>query len=192
MEIDKSAHPLTIACFARIGNHRQSLNSSLIISSARKWRTMMMSGLVRYTTRLEMSKCSCDINFCNRHWEKHISKHPTHKKAIPAHLKRVWGWVKGSVEYLTDNIARAAQFQKDKGAKWFGLVVERSGHDRIRTLVETPRFANLVEDSIFHSRNSSKRRYPSLVSFVGEYRAGKSTLSKLSPDVAPTDRRGNN
>jgi hypothetical protein len=27
---------------------------------------------------------------------------------------------------------------------------------------------------------------------VGEYRAGKSTLSKLSPDVASMNRRGNN
>jgi hypothetical protein len=122
-------------------------------------------------------KCNCDMEFCSRHWPKHRAKYKNHRKATDPRLRRLWGWVKGNVEQLTDNIARAAQFQKDEGAKWFGLVVETSGRDRITTIVETPRFSNLVEDSIFYSRKSPKRQFPSITSFVGECGAGKSTLS---------------
>ena len=123
-------------------------------------------------------KCSCDIDFCSKHWIKHRKKHPLHKKATPGHMKKAWSWVKVNVQYLTDGLTRASQFQRDESSKWFGLVVESSGKDRITTLVETPRFSNLVEDSVFFSRSSPKRQYPSIVSFVGETGAGKSTLSK--------------
>jgi len=72
----------------------------------------------------------------------------------------------------------AGTVRKDEGAKWFGLVVEKSGQDRIVRIVETPRFSNLIEDSMHSTSNSPSRQYPGIVSFVGDTGAGKSTLSK--------------
>ena len=68
-------------------------------------------------------------------------------------------------------------FQKDESTKWFGLVIEESGGEHITKLLETPRFAELVEASINYSASSPSRQYPRLVSFVGETGSGKSTLS---------------
>ena len=123
-------------------------------------------------------KCSCDEVFCTKCFQKHLQRLPTHKKAPSLSFERAWAWVSGTVSTLTDDLSRQAQFQKDEGAKWFGLVVEKSGADRIISIIETPRFANLVEDSTHYSSKSPIRQYPSIVSFVGDTGAGKSTLGE--------------
>ena len=90
-------------------------------------------------------------------------------------------WALGTIHSIQSYAE--AYFQKDEVTKWFGLVIEESSGEKITTLVETPRFAELIESSINHHPTSPKRQYPALISFVGETGAGKSTLSKYTPHL---------
>lgn len=74
--------------------------------------------------------------------------------------------------------SRKKSIEKDEANKWFGLSVDKSGPVPIARLVETRRFSTLMEDSLNVSPDSSRRQYPSIISFVGETGVGKSTLSE--------------
>jgi len=114
-------------------------------------------------------KCSCDARFCEGCFTtKHLPLHPKDK---------AWAWISGTVATLTDGTSRVTHFEQDQVTKWFGLHIGKVGADRVTRLVETSRFWRLVEDSMHHNKNSPRRQFPSIVSFVGETGAGKSTLS---------------
>jgi len=128
--------------------------------------------------------CSCGEEFCATCFQNHTRRNPTHRRAGSSIAERFWSWAVGHWASLTNEATRREQFQKDEGAKWFGLAVEKSGSDRIAWIVETPRFSNLVEDSVHYLDGSPSRQFPSIVSFVGDTGAGKSTLSKLTSNSA--------
>ena len=92
--------------------------------------------------------------------------------------------ISGAFLGIANSISQATVFKKDETTKWFGLHVEVVRQDRITTIVETPRFSNLMEDSLHFSKISPRRQFPSVTSFVGETGAGKSTLSKLCPIIS--------
>lgn len=133
------------------------------------------------------TRCSCGEKFCAICFEKHTKRNNTHRKAGSSKIEKAWSWISGSVASLTDEIKRPLLFQDDECTKWFGLVVEKSGSDRITRIIETPRFSSLVEESVHFSNNSPSRQFPSIVSFVGDTGAGKSTLSKLKSKPAYLD-----
>lgn len=71
-------------------------------------------------------------------------------------------------------------FEQDETAKWFGLVEEIGRSGSICQIIETSRFSELMEASRVAYPDSPKRQYPSMIAFVGDTSAGKSTLSKWS------------
>jgi hypothetical protein len=124
-------------------------------------------------------KCSCGVTFCqNCLFNTHLGRYPNHQQAVPGKREKFLGWVTGTIYNITYEVA-SVLFQKDEASKWFGLVVEKSSQDRITKLVETPRFLSLISRSRHAFPDSPKRQYPSIISFVGETGAGKSTLSKF-------------
>jgi signal recognition particle GTPase len=96
----------------------------------------------------------------------------------------MWNWITGGFSGIPNPFTQKTQFKKDEATKWFGLHVEIVRQDRITTIVETPRFSDLMADSLHFSKTSPRRQFPSVTSFVGETGAGKSTLSKLCPVIS--------
>jgi hypothetical protein len=130
-------------------------------------------------------QCSCGEQFCEPCFtEKHLVRNPNHRRGGSRATKQAWDWICGRLLGVTNSITQATLFKKDETTKWFGLHVEVVGQDRITTIVETPRFSNLMEDSLHFSKISPRRQFPSVTSFVGETGAGKSTLSKLYPVIS--------
>lgn len=132
-------------------------------------------------------KCSCKNTFCKECFHnEHLTRprNAGHREVLPSKRQMVANWALGAIHSL-QSYAEGVQayFQKDEATKWFGLVIEESSGEKITTLVETPRFAELIESSINHHPTSPKRQYPALISFVGETGAGKSTLSKYTPHL---------
>jgi ABC-type multidrug transport system fused ATPase/permease subunit len=130
-------------------------------------------------------RCSCGERFCEPCFTtKHLVRNSNHKRGGSAKTTEAWNWITGTLSGIANSVTRAARFKEDEAAKWFGLHVEIVHQDRITTIVETPRFSNLMEDSLHFSKISPKRQFPSVTSFVGETGAGKSTLSKLCPVIS--------
>jgi hypothetical protein len=129
-------------------------------------------------------KCSCKNRFCRECFQnEHLTKpqNAGHREALPSRRQELANWALGKIQSYAEGVQ--AHFQKDEATKWFGLVIEESGGEKITKLVETPRFAELIESSINYHATSPKRQYPSLISFVGETGCGKSTLSKYTPHL---------
>jgi hypothetical protein len=131
-------------------------------------------------------KCSCKNRFCRECFHTHLAKpqNAGHQEALPSKGQLFANWALGKLHSI-QSYAEGVQeyFKKDEVTKWFGLVVEESSGEKITKLVETPRFAELIESSINHRTTSPKRQCPVLISFVGETGAGKSTLSKYTPHL---------
>ncbi|OCL10313.1 hypothetical protein AOQ84DRAFT_402023 [Glonium stellatum] len=121
------------------------------------------------------TKCSCGEDYCEECYKRHLLRRPAHFK-LDKRLQSVWKWVSGKCEILMDDVSQHTQFERDEGAKWFGLHIEKRDTNRIARIVETARFTSLAEDSIYKAHASPSRQFPRLVSFVGETGAGKSTL----------------
>jgi len=121
-------------------------------------------------------KCSCSVSFCAKCWELHKKKNQTHVKAGPSVWDQMWSWAKGVT--ITSSKTMGNHLEIDENAKWFGLVVENSGRNRICSIIETSRFADLREESMSLATDHRETQFPSIVSFIGETGAGKSTLSK--------------
>jgi hypothetical protein len=139
-----------------------------------------MSGEVIECVKCEGSSgavnCSCDEFYCSNCIEPHLQRRPNHHR-VNARSAGIWSWVSGMVGGLhADEASTRNNFIADEGAKWFGLYVEKNAYQRISSIVETPRFRKLAEKSSF-ANGVVQRQFPSLVSFVGETGAGKSTLS---------------
>ena len=128
-------------------------------------------------------KCSCGKLYCDECWSTHSSAKPGHKKspygAGPTKFQQCWKFVKGTIGYAEE------AFEKDEGAKWFGLVEDTKFTPPICRIVETSRFSEIMESSQAATSHSPRRQYPSLVSFVGATGAGKSSLS-MFPDTKET------
>lgn len=145
-------------------------------------------------------QCSCGERFCESCLTgKHLVRNPKHRRGGSGATKQVWDWISGKFSGITGSGTQATQFKKDEATKWFGLHVEIVRQDRITTIVETPRFSELMEDSLHFSKISPRRQFPSVTSFIGETGAGKSTLSKscpvistLGPCLHDMGRRANN
>jgi hypothetical protein len=126
-------------------------------------------------------KCDCTNRFCRECFHnQHLTRprNAGHREVLPSKRQGIADWAFGKFRGYAEGIR--SHFQKDEATKWFGLAIEESSGVKITKLVETPRFAELIESSINHSTTSPKRQYPSLISFVGETGAGKSTLSKCT------------
>jgi hypothetical protein len=134
-------------------------------------------------------KCSCEARFCQKCFTtNHLARHPKHMQGGTSITDKTWAWISGKVSSLADSTSRATHFEQDEATKWFGLHIQKMGTDRVTRLVETPRFAHLVEQSMHHKENSPRRQFPSIVSCVGETGAGKSTLSKSQRFKCGDDR----
>ena len=118
--------------------------------------------------------CSCGPRYCDDCFALHIAKLPAHRGTPhtnePTKFQKAWKFVKG--------IGGTADFERDEGAKWFGLVEERRFDPPVCRIVETPRLADLLELSKYADEHSPQRQFPSLVSFLGDTGAGKSTLGR--------------
>ena len=123
------------------------------------------------------NKCSCDDVFCDTCFPRHLQRLPNHRKT-GGRRERAWKWAIGAVGHIAEIGRLDKIFEKDEGAKWFGLHVENNGRMRTARIIETPRFNQLIETSAHASADSPQRQFPSLVSFVGETGAGKSTVSE--------------
>jgi hypothetical protein len=124
-------------------------------------------------------KCSCGARFCEKCFTtKHSIRNPEHKRGGTKKMDNAWSWISGTISTLTDSTSRATYFERDQVTKWFGLYIQKVGpDDRVTRLVETPRFSRLVGASLHYDHDSPRRQFPSIISYVGETGAGKSTLS---------------
>lgn len=123
-------------------------------------------------------KCSCGARFCENCFQtSHSQRNPTHRRAGTGSTDKAWAWISGKITSLTNSASRARGFERDQMTKWFGLYIQKMQEDRVTLLVETNRFADLIERSKHHKKDSPLRQFPSIISFIGETGAGKSTLS---------------
>ena len=129
-------------------------------------------------------RCSCDNDYCERCFQEHLRKRPRHRRGGTRESDSSLAWILGKIASLKDGASRATQFEKDEMAKWFGLHIDKTSIDRVSWVLETPRFTDLTEKSRSYYEKSPKRQYPSIISFVGETGAGKSTLS-MPPSPSP-------
>ncbi|PVI06697.1 hypothetical protein DM02DRAFT_709324 [Periconia macrospinosa] len=120
-------------------------------------------------------KCSCETRFCETHFSKHQAKHPTHSRG-GGRAERVWAWISGA-KLSRDGSNSRENFEREQVSKWFGLHVEKSENYRVTRLIETTRFSRLIEESV--NQGTARRQFPSIVSFIGETGAGKSTLKYI-------------
>jgi hypothetical protein len=126
--------------------------------------------------------CSCGARFCEACFNnKHLVRNPKHRRGGSSRTDRAWAWISGKALSLSGLNSWAPHFEKDEASKWFGLHIQKTGNDRVTRLVETPRFASLIEASVHHRPDSPRRQFPSITSFIGETGAGKSTPSKPPP-----------
>jgi hypothetical protein len=124
--------------------------------------------------------CSCGARFCERCFRlKHLTRNPTHRKDGNRKADEAWNWITGKLPGLK---SLADQFRDDEEAKWFGLHSELTRKsDRITSILETERLADMMSASLDWNKDSPRRQFPrrqfpSIASFVGETGAGKSTL----------------
>ncbi|KAL4987485.1 hypothetical protein BDW68DRAFT_177857 [Aspergillus falconensis] len=121
------------------------------------------------------NKCSCDERFCDVCFSFHLERVPKHRKA-GGKFERAWKWATGTAGHLADLTHFDQFFKQDEGAKWFGLHVEKIDQTRVSRIIETPRFNELMEGSVHALPGSPSRQFPSLITFVGDTGAGKSTI----------------
>ena len=124
--------------------------------------------------------CSCGARFCEQCFtRKHLNRNPTHRKDGNRRADEAWNWITGKLPGLK---SLADQFRDDEEAKWFGLHSEltRKG-DRITSIVETERLTDMMSASLEWNKDTPRRQFPSIASFVGETGAGKSTLGMTTP-----------
>ena len=124
--------------------------------------------------------CSCTERFCEICFTgKHLKRNPAHRRGGSKLTEKLWKWVSGTISDAKGSVDDLkANFKQDEAAKWFGLHIDIVNDERVPSLVETPRFSDLVEESLEFYEDSPKSQFPSICSFVGDTGAGKSTLSK--------------
>ncbi|KAI0474210.1 hypothetical protein F4859DRAFT_521928 [Xylaria cf. heliscus] len=137
----------------------------------------------------------CTINFCNRCWDvqvvhKKLRKGALHEKTSPTTAATVHRILFPP----TDELSGYKLSRDDASTAWFG--VERPDDSSPPIFQDYGRFANLMTatDPVRKNPNFMEnissvdrdKRTPSLVSFVGQTGAGKSTMIKLLIDFAAT------
>ncbi|EGX45760.1 hypothetical protein AOL_s00140g76 [Orbilia oligospora ATCC 24927] len=124
--------------------------------------------------------CSCKEQFCEGCFsQKHLKRRPDHRRGGTSKTENFWTRVVGRFSGKTgiaDIEYQASEFREDQRAKWFGLRILDQGNHRVSTIVETPRYRDLMDYSLHHNKNSPKTQFPSITSFVGLTGAGKSLL----------------
>ncbi|KAK5996132.1 PNPLA-gamma [Cladobotryum mycophilum] len=126
-------------------------------------------------------KCSCGARFCEKCFtSKHLIRNSDHRRGGMSITDQAWSWISHKVSNKADKITISKAFEQDQATKWFGLHVERLKGEkdmhRVTRLVETYRFASLMQESVNYARSSPRRQFPSIISCIGETGAGKSTL----------------
>ncbi|KAI1740057.1 hypothetical protein F4680DRAFT_465847 [Xylaria scruposa] len=137
----------------------------------------------------------CAIKFCGQCWDaqvvhRKLRKGILHEKTCPDIAAKVHNVLSPP----TDELVRDDLYRADASTAWFG--VERPDDSSPPIFQDYGRFAELMKatDPMRKSPNfveemsrvGRDRRTPSLVSFVGQTGAGKSTLIKLLIDFATT------
>ncbi|KAI0863768.1 hypothetical protein F4860DRAFT_521823 [Xylaria cubensis] len=138
----------------------------------------------------------CTINFCGQCWDAQV----VHRKPLKGmfHEKTsldIAVKVHNVLSPPTDELVRDNLYRADASTAWFG--VERPDNSSPPIFQDYGRFAELMKATDPVRKNPSfvggmsrvrrDRRTPSLVSFVGQTGAGKSTLIKLLIDFATTN-----
>jgi hypothetical protein len=135
----------------------------------------------------------CTVVFCDSCWEtqflhrmKRFNPGLPHEKTDPYVAKKIGGVLNPQLK----EEQREQLHHDDIDTTWFG--VEREGHER-PMFQDYGRYADLVAgvkdlrlgsvSTLSESSDHSEALYPSLVSFVGETGAGKSSLIKLIIDL---------
>ncbi|KAI1367159.1 hypothetical protein F5Y08DRAFT_350010 [Xylaria arbuscula] len=137
----------------------------------------------------------CALNFCGKCWDAQVVHRKfqtgiSHEKTSSNTAEKVHNVLCPP----TDEIARSSLYRADASTAWFG--VERPDDSSPPIFHNYGRFTELMEatapirqHSLFQEDMegvSRDRRTPSLVSFVGQTGAGKSSLIKLLIDFAVT------
>ncbi|KAL8726779.1 MAG: hypothetical protein Q9181_005928 [Wetmoreana brouardii] len=152
-------------------------------------------------TGISSSYCNvCDLSFCLRCWDMQ-APHKRNMKApgsVP-HEKTdflIAQKIKRALEsHVTNEDEVKLLHQKDEDRTWFGILREDGGFPSFQ---DYGRYANLMAESSRTPMSQSCQwngtrdsRYPSLVSFVGQTGAGKSTVIKLVIDLLSTQEEEN-
>ncbi|KAF8241567.1 hypothetical protein K440DRAFT_569550 [Wilcoxina mikolae CBS 423.85] len=126
-------------------------------------------------TDLKVSWCNrCDITLCNECWDKqaaHKGKHKRQSGLGGTHQKtdlRIRDILHSILHPVAENEQDGIHW-RDYNSKWFGV----SSEGEVASLSTTNRYRELTMDA---DCELSFLRYPSLISFIGETGAGKSTL----------------
>ncbi|KXJ85558.1 hypothetical protein Micbo1qcDRAFT_127798 [Microdochium bolleyi] len=131
----------------------------------------------------------CNEYYCSPCWDKkraHKDKTRVgpagipHEQVQPEVVKRV----DGCMAEPADESAERAQHDEDEETTWFGLDRDADGHP---ILSEYRRYASVMMEA---ATETPAVRYPSLVSFVGQTGAGKSTLIRLLIDPTNEENKG--
>ncbi|KAK6510907.1 hypothetical protein TWF506_009995 [Arthrobotrys conoides] len=120
--------------------------------------------------------CDCGEHFCEGCHRKHLLRNPTHRQNPHEKYYSFWSSVTDVLSVVNGEDNHSDTFKKDETAKWFGLVTKARYGGRVSVIVETPRLAKLVENSVHAYENSPGLQFPSITSFVGFTGAGKSVL----------------
>ncbi|KAL8689851.1 MAG: hypothetical protein Q9218_004571 [Villophora microphyllina] len=117
-------------------------------------------------------------------WEQGSVPHEKTDHAIAQKIKRTLE------SHITNEDEMKLLHQQDEDKTWFGILREDSGFPSFQ---DYGRYANLMAESSRSSISASSQwngsrdsRYPSLVSFVGQTGASKSTVIKLVVDLHST------
>ncbi|KAK6529776.1 hypothetical protein TWF281_008935 [Arthrobotrys megalospora] len=119
--------------------------------------------------------CNCGEHYCEECFGKHLKRNPTHRQKPDEKYHSFWSSVTDVLLGSGEN-NHSDTFKKDEAAKWFGLVTKARYGGRVSVIVETPRLAKLLENSVHAHEDSPGLQFPSITSFVGFTGAGKSVL----------------
>jgi ABC-type glutathione transport system ATPase component len=121
---------------------------------------------------IHVTRCpSCgNGQFCDQCLDKHMAVNPSHD----THSKKM-KWIWGTIGKMAEKL-RATYFEHDEQTKWFGHCVENLANGYVTSITQTQRFSRLVRQST--EQYGHQQQFPSIVAFVGETGAGKSSISK--------------
>lgn len=145
-------------------------------------------------TGLDRSYCNvCDCTYCSDCWKMQLP-HRNNRKAFGAipHERTRWhvaNKIRGVLAPEMTEEARQRLHRKDMGTTWFGVFREAEDQPMFR---DYGRYESLMAATSQYQpdllSSNTGVRYPSLVSFVGQTGAGKSSLIKLIIDLSEGGR----
>ena len=118
----------------------------------------------------------CTCFFCGSCWLQQLTHRPGVSVRVP-HEKvplNLYHRLRDAFNPPPNAESQSQLHSDDMDTKWFAVL--RRDDANSRTFYDTGRYASLIASA---SRGKAMDRYPSLVSFVGQTGAGKSTLVKI-------------